>query len=85
MNSDSPLDFAHVVDVIRRLPYLLREKRKRDELTQREAAQQIGISQTTVFRIENGDGVVLRKAEAALCWLADIPHTSATPDTGRAA
>jgi transcriptional regulator with XRE-family HTH domain len=59
-------ELAHVLD---QLPMLCKEKRRREGLSLREAAKQMGVAFSVVTRFENGTGVHLDSAKAVLRWL----------------
>lgn len=61
--------YAELADVLAALPTLLREARRARRLSMREAGRQLGMSASTVMRIEAGDGGALSNALAVLRWL----------------
>ena len=72
---DHPTTYAELAAVITNLPMLVRERRRQERLSQRRAAERIGISFATVSRLETGvpsDGTTLA---AVLRWL-DTPTES---------
>lgn len=50
--------YDELIHIIGILPDLVREKRRRDNLSLRAAARQIGMSASTVLRFEEGDNVL---------------------------
>jgi len=51
---ETPLPHREVIEIITSLPRLVREKRQRDGLALRPAADQIGINHATLARFEDG-------------------------------
>lgn len=68
--------YSELADVIDALPMLCREKRRREGLSQRAAARQIGIAFATVSRFEAGKGAHLDNAVAILRWLDGADMTT---------
>jgi transcriptional regulator with XRE-family HTH domain len=67
--NDQPTPYAELAEVIARLPMLLREARRARGLSMRAAARELGISFSTVHRIEEGQDCALSNAVAVLRWL----------------
>lgn len=66
-----PTGYTELVEVLEALPTLVREKRRREGLSLRDAAEQAGISAATILRFERGDGVDFRgTALPLLKWVA---------------
>jgi ribosome-binding protein aMBF1 (putative translation factor) len=68
---------ARTVRVLENVPTLVREKRLRDGLSPEEAADEIGVSVRTLYRIQAGTKVAMAIVIKALCWLGDTelsPH-----------
>lgn len=61
--------YAELADVISNLPLLLREARRQRRLSLRAAAREMGVSFSTVYRIEQGDDCALSNAMIVLRWL----------------
>lgn len=61
--------YTELAAVLDALPLLCREKRRREGLSMRAAARQIGCSFSTVHRFEGGKGAHLDNAAAVLRWL----------------
>jgi ribosome-binding protein aMBF1 (putative translation factor) len=61
--------YAELAEVIESLPLLVREARRRRRLSIRAAAREMGMSFSTVHRIEQGDDCALSNAMTALRWL----------------
>lgn len=76
MAGDRPTTYSELADVIANLPLLVREARRGRRLSQRGAAEQIGISFSTVSRMEAGEDCVLSNVIAVLRWL-DYPAARA--------
>jgi DNA-binding XRE family transcriptional regulator len=67
MRADHALSAANAIKAI---PTALKKTRERRNLTQREAAAEIGIVPATVNRIEAGHGCHSAVAERILRWIA---------------
>ena len=65
--------YSEMADVLSSLALLLREARRARGLSMRAAAKEIGVSFSTVHRIENGDDCVLSNAVAVFRWLNHSP------------
>lgn len=61
--------YVELVEVLASLPILLREARRGRRLSIRAAAQEIGISFSTVTRIEQGEDCALSNAVVVFLWL----------------
>jgi ribosome-binding protein aMBF1 (putative translation factor) len=66
-----PTPYAELTDVLANLPLLCRERRRQDGLSVRAAAEQIGISFSTVSRFENGEDANESTLAAVLRWLGN--------------
>jgi ribosome-binding protein aMBF1 (putative translation factor) len=64
-----PTPYRELASVIASLPVLLREARRARGLSLRAAAKQLGMSFSTVTRIEAGEDCALSNATAVLKWL----------------
>lgn len=62
--------YAELDDVLRLLPMLARESRRARGWTTRQFGQEVGVSSSTVSRLETGKPVTLDTARAVLRWLA---------------
>jgi len=72
--SDSGLStYDELAEVLDSLPLLCREKRRRDGISMREAARQMGVSLSVVNRMEAGEGLNLSSARSMLQWLGEVP------------
>jgi transcriptional regulator with XRE-family HTH domain len=69
VSTDRPTPYAELADVVGSLPLLLREARRARGLSQRKAAAQLGMSFSTVWRMEEGHDCALSNAVAVLRWL----------------
>lgn len=67
MNKPSP--YRELISVLDALPLLLREHRRKRQLSLRDAADAIGCGFNTIYRIENGGDCQLSNAVAVLRWL----------------
>lgn len=67
--NDHPTPYRELAETIANLPLLLREARRARGLSQRAAAEQIGVSFATVSRIETGSDGMVSNAIAVLRWL----------------
>jgi ribosome-binding protein aMBF1 (putative translation factor) len=65
--------YTELAAVISNLGMLTREARRARGLSLRAAAQQIGCSNSTILRFENGEDVNLSNAVAILHWLDWTP------------
>lgn len=81
MTMDAPLDpevvhdlvsYAEIARVVELLPILVREKRRRDGLSLRAAADQIGVVGSTVMRFEYGGGIAWETVPALLRWVGEV-------------
>lgn len=61
--------YTELAEVVASLPLLLREARRVRRLSIRAAARELGISFSTVTRIEQGEDCALSNAMAVLRWL----------------
>jgi len=68
-----PTPYRELAGVLEGLPLLLREARRARGLSLRAAAGEIGMSFSTVTRIEEGVDCVLSNAVAVLLWLDQTP------------
>lgn len=68
--------YAELTEVLSSLPLLLREARRTRRLSQRAAAEQIGVSFSTISRIEDDRDGMVSNALAVLRWLDDQPKES---------
>lgn len=76
-----PTPYAELADVIGRLPLLLREARRARGLSQRKAAAELGMSFSTVWRMEEGNDCALSNAVAVLRWLDQTDRARTQPST----
>lgn len=74
--------YAELAEVLDSLPLLLRERRRKDRLSVRAAAEQSGCSFMTFSRWERGDmGRSVALVQAALRWLDDVPRPTSHEET----
>lgn len=79
MSEEVPSSYTELVSVLEVLPLLVREKRRRDGLSLRAAARQLGLSASTVNRVEKNEGqgdaeqgVTLSSAITILRWVGGL-------------
>jgi DNA-binding XRE family transcriptional regulator len=70
------LSYAEFAEILEHLPVILKEARSARHCTLRDVAQQIGVSASTIMRMENGEGCQRTTAVAILRWL-DQPAVQA--------
>jgi transcriptional regulator with XRE-family HTH domain len=70
---DQLTTYGELAQVIDNLPLLVRERRRHHRLSMRAAAAQIGVSNSTVLRLEDGNDVDSGTLAAVLRWLDRIP------------
>ncbi|AHH98268.1 transcriptional regulator [Kutzneria albida] len=56
--TSAPTSYEELAHVIEILPALVREKRRRDQLSLRAAGENLGIAASTIMRFETRDGDV---------------------------
>jgi ribosome-binding protein aMBF1 (putative translation factor) len=71
-SKSAPLSYKEIIDVLGELPSIVREKRRREQLSLREAARQLGMSFSTVSRIENGEDGSLSNTVKVLMWVGGL-------------
>lgn len=69
MSTPSLSTYAEIVDVLDKLPSIVREARRQRRMSTRAAAKAVGCSFSTINRIENGQDANLSNAVAVLRWL----------------
>lgn len=69
MAATSLTSYSELADVLANLPVLVRENRRRRGLSLRAAAQEAGVSFSTIARTESGDDCALSSAIALINWL----------------
>jgi transcriptional regulator with XRE-family HTH domain len=79
--ADQLTTYGELAEVIDNLPLLVRERRRQMRLSVRSAAAQIGMSFSTVSRLENGADLNGENLAAILRWL-DAPESLAGGRTG---
>lgn len=77
--NDQPTPYRELAEVIGQLPLLLREARRARGLSLRAAAREIGMSFSTVTRMEAGSDCELSNAVAVLQWLDQTPTRNEEP------
>jgi ribosome-binding protein aMBF1 (putative translation factor) len=74
--------YAELAEVIASLPLLLREARRARGLSLRAAARELGLSFSTVDRIERGEDCALSNATTVLRWLGQPPRATGSSPSG---
>ena len=69
MSTGKPTPYVELAEVVASLPLLLREARRARRLSMRAAAREMGISFSTVTRIEQGEDCALSNAMTVFRWL----------------
>ncbi|MFF5212796.1 multiprotein-bridging factor 1 family protein [Streptosporangium sp. NPDC000396] len=67
--TDEPTSYTELAEVLTALPLLMREARRARHLSQKQAAEQIGVAIATIRRIESGEGLHVGSALAVLRWM----------------
>lgn len=66
--------YDELIDVITNLRFLVRERRRRERLSLRAAAEQAGVpTMSTVYRFEQGESVRTDTLIAFIRWVAESP------------
>lgn len=78
MSTGQQTTYSELAEVIAVLPMLLKETRRARGLSIRAAAEQLGMSFSTVNRIEHGDDHAVSNTVAVLRWL-DQCEAEVTP------
>lgn len=68
MSDGKPTSYSEIVTLLGDLPMLVREKRRRNGLSLREAARQVGVSFSTLDRFERSEDAQLRTTVIPLLW-----------------
>jgi predicted transcriptional regulator len=68
MSDNPPTSYAELVDVLANLPVLVRETRRRKQLSVRAAAMEAGVSFATLSRFEAGEDARMSTVRALLTW-----------------
>ena len=68
-NLAAPTSYRELAELIVAIGFLVHEKRRREGLSLREAADQLNVSTSTLCRMENGDGVLSYSLVSVLRWL----------------
>jgi transcriptional regulator with XRE-family HTH domain len=69
MSDGTQTTYSELASVLAALPLLLREARRARKLSLRSVARDLGMSFSTVTRIERGEDCALSNAVAVLRWL----------------
>lgn len=82
--NDQPTPYPELAEVLSSLAILVREARRARGLSQRAAAEQMGVSFSTISRAESGGDLIMSNAIAMLCWLDARPGPPDRQETARA-
>lgn len=69
--------YAELDDVLRTLPVMSREARRARGWTTQQMGRAVGLSSSTVSRLENGKPVTLDTARSVLQWMATTTRSDA--------
>jgi predicted transcriptional regulator len=72
MKTARPASYEDIAAVLDSLPMLVREKRRREQLSVRAAAKQLGFSFSTLHRFERTGVCSLPNARRILHWLGSL-------------
>jgi transcriptional regulator with XRE-family HTH domain len=67
--SEQLTPYAELAEVLANLPLIVRERRRQRRLSIRTAGAEIGISFSTISRLENGEDMNESSLAAVLRWL----------------
>lgn len=67
----APSTYDELIGVLEALPVLVREKRRRDRLSLRRAAELTGVGFNTISRFEQGEACSLGNAVQLLRWVGE--------------
>lgn len=77
--SDGPTTYGELATILERLPDLIRDSRRARGLSLRAAAKEIGVQNSTLLRIEGGEGFNSKQAVPLLRWLDLTGRVVAVP------
>lgn len=69
MSNGTPTSYTELAHVLDNLGLIVRERRRGLGLSLRGAAEQIGVSPSSIMRIESGEDANTRSVAAILRWL----------------
>ena len=70
MSTEPPPTYSDLIRLVEAIPLLTLETRRRRGLSLRPAADEIGISGSTLLRIESGKAYNARVLPALIAWIA---------------
>lgn len=71
-SKDAQSTYSELAELIALLPVLVREHRRRNRLSMREAARQIGCAPSTISRLDAGFDVSSHHVTVILHWLDGV-------------
>jgi hypothetical protein len=72
MKTARPASYEDIAAVLDSLPMLVREKRRREQLSVRAAVKQLGFSFSTLHRFERGEDCVLSNVVLMIRWVGSL-------------
>ena len=71
---DRLISYAELADLVENLPLIVLENRRRRQISLREAARELGVSFSTISRVERGEDFNSRILPDLLRWLGPVPE-----------
>lgn len=65
--------YTEIVEVLTNLRFLVRERRRRERISQRRLAEITGLANSSVHRFEQGKDVSTEGLLALVRWVGDLP------------
>ncbi len=69
---DRLISYAELADLVENLPLIVLENRRRRQISLREAARELGVSFSTISRVERGEDFNTRILSNLLRWLGPV-------------
>ena len=69
---DRLISYAELADLVENLPLIVLENRRRRQISLREAASELGVSFSTISRVERGEDFNTRILSDLLRWLGPV-------------
>ena len=69
---DRLISYAELADLVENLPLIVLENRRRRQISLREAARELGVSFSTISRVERGEDFNTRILSDLLRWLGHV-------------
>jgi len=69
---DRLISYAELADLVENLPLIVLENRRRRQISLREAARELGVSFSTISRVERGEDFNTRILSDLLRWLGPV-------------